>query len=767
VNAIRSSPETTQPSSLERRVFLLLAGVALIYAMLAGLRTVSDPDLGWQLATGRWVAQHHRVVSYDVFSYTAQGQPWIYPVGSGLLFYAVFLLGGYTLLSWFGAAACVATVALLLRRGSAFSAALAVLAVPLIAERTTPRAEMFTVILFAAFLSILWQNYQTGRAPLWLLPLLMIAWVNLHLGFVAGLALIGAFAAVELLRLLAPLPARSDALQRLRRLGPWLLATAAATLLNPWGWNVYQALVRQNRVMSQHTQLIDEWASSGWGWLRAIPSFALQPVQHTLAVLLWIAFLAAVIGLLLRRPFPAILLLAAAYACLRHLRFEALAACIVVVLAGAVLFSTISALRTWMPNPRWRSLLALAGAIVIVLLAAVRATSFVDGHFYLRSNHLAGFGAGLGWWAPQAAAEFIAREHLPGNLFNTYNLGGYLLWTLGPLYPDYIDGRAVPFGLQALPHQQQLLATSLDSPEWQQEADRYNINSMILPLEGYEIPLQQLSDLCHASDWRPVYLDDLAIVLLRRTPQTQPLLDRLQVNCATASLPAQPLHHSAADFPRWVNAAYVLLALNRNSEALAAADTAMQIFSENARLHAIRGNILFASHRPSAAEQEWLTSISLQPDAAVWSGLGELYEQQQRIPEAAHAWQEAVRQTANPALKARSLLRLARLYVETGHGEAALQALDEGVSIAPPQMVQPGSGRNFRFNVAQARAAAWWSLHDLPRAISFQEEAVQLDPNAADAWAHLAKLYGRQGRVEDERRAAEHATALASTSDSH
>ena len=157
---------------------------------LAGLRTVSDFDLGWQLATGRWVVQHHHIPSTDVLSYTAQGEPWIYPVGAGLVFYAAYLLGGYALISWIGALACVGTVALLLRRGSAVSAGIAILAVPLIAWRTAPRADMFTVVLFAAFLSLLWENYQTGRARLWLLPLLMVAWVNLHFGFAAGLALI-------------------------------------------------------------------------------------------------------------------------------------------------------------------------------------------------------------------------------------------------------------------------------------------------------------------------------------------------------------------------------------------------------------------------------------------------------------------------------------------------------------------------------------------------------------------------------------------------
>ncbi len=76
------------------------------------------------------------------------------------------------------------SIALLLRRNTAVGAALAILAVPLIAWRTSPRADMFSVVLFAAFFSLLWENYRTGRARLWLLPLLMLAWrVNLHLEF--------------------------------------------------------------------------------------------------------------------------------------------------------------------------------------------------------------------------------------------------------------------------------------------------------------------------------------------------------------------------------------------------------------------------------------------------------------------------------------------------------------------------------------------------------------------------------------------------------
>src|ERR1039458_8341053 len=243
----RTASAPANHGAFQRRWFLVLACIALVYAFLAGLRTVADYDTGWQLATGRWGVQHHRVPSVDVLSYTVQGQPWIYPVGAGVIFYLMFLIGGYTLLSSIGAAACVGTVALLLRRGNAASASLAVVAVPLIALRTPPRADAFSVVLFAAFLSLLWENYQTGRARLWLLPLLMLVWVNVHFGFVAGLALLLAYAGVELSETVLGEARRRAAMQRLRRAFGWLLCTAVVTLVNPWGWGIYRALLLQTR----------------------------------------------------------------------------------------------------------------------------------------------------------------------------------------------------------------------------------------------------------------------------------------------------------------------------------------------------------------------------------------------------------------------------------------------------------------------------------------------------------------------------------------
>ncbi len=358
---------SARESPFARRLFLLLSAVALIYAFLAGLRTVQDFDLGWQLATARWVIQHRHVPTTDVLSYTMQGQPWTYPIGSGIIFYAAFLLGGYALISWIGAAACVGTVALLLRRGSVAAAAIAILAVPLIAARTTPRADMFTIVLFAAFLSLLWENYRSGKARLWLLPLLMLAWVNLHFGFVSGLGLVVAYVAAELFEAAFGPERRRAALQRLRSAWVWLVCTFLMTLINPWGWGIYRQIMLQQRANAQQQLWINEWAPVPLNWVTLGRSLLLRQTGGAIYLLLAVAAIAGVIALWRGHWASAILLFGAMYPAVQAVRMGAVFACVVVVVGGAELGPALVMLGQRIRLPQARRLIAGIAAAGFVM----------------------------------------------------------------------------------------------------------------------------------------------------------------------------------------------------------------------------------------------------------------------------------------------------------------------------------------------------------------------------------------------------------------
>jgi Flp pilus assembly protein TadD len=762
VNLSDITSSATGKSTLERRLFLILSAIALVYAFLAGLRTVSDLDIGWQMATGRWVLQHHQVPRADFFSYTAHGEPWTYPIGAGLVFYAAYLAGGYTLISWIGAAACVVTVALLLRRGSAVGAAIAIIGIPLIAWRTTPRADMFTVVLFAAFLSLLWENYRTGHARLWLLPLLMLAWVNFHFGFAAGLGLIVAYLGTELLETVVSDIRRRAALQRLRRAAAWLVCTALITLVNPWGWGIYRALMRQERANAQQQYWITEWSGVPLNWAAITSSMSLRQTRGTIYLLLAVAVIAGVIALFRLQLGAALLLLGAIYPAVRYVRMGVIFACVVAIVGGPVLSEALADVGRRLRNPRIRSIVANAAVAAAVALALVRCVDLVSNRTYFQATELANFGAGLGWWFPEKAAEFIERQNLPGEIFTTYDAGGYMVWRLGPQRRDNIDGRDTLFGVARIQRHNKLLQNSPDGPLWQHEIDAYNINTILLPVGRFDGVLSvKLADFCSSKIWQPVYLDEVGAIFVRRTPENEGLIQRFPVDCATAALPAQqPPPDRTAGFNAWANAASVLVALERNSEALAAIANALSIFPDSAFLHWQRANVLFAMGRLDESEQEYLTAVRLDPSEATWSALAETYQKRGRMPAALAAMRRATQLSARPQ---QHLLNMGYVYLGNNQPDEALKAFNEAAHSAPKDIRSADKG-TFDFMVAQGRAAAWEALGSLERAIPFQEEAARLAPNTAAPWRRLAKMYRLQGRLEDADRAGDYAARIAKNS---
>lgn len=748
-------------SAPDGRWFLVLACIALVYAGLAGLRTVADYDTGWQLATGRWVVQHHQVPSVDVLSYTAQGQPWIYPVAAGVMFYLAFLMGGHTLLSWIGAAACVGTIALLLRRGNPLNAILAIVAVPLIALRTPPRAEAFSVVFFAAFLSLLWENYQTGGARLWLLPLLMLVWVNVHFGFVAGLALMLAYAGLELLEMVQGEARRRAAMQRLRHACGWLLGTALVTLVNPWGWEIYRALLLQTRAAGHQEVSIAEWTSLPLNWLAFSRALWLRDTSGTLYLLLGIAVVAAIIALLRAQWGAAILLLAAIYAPVRHVRMGAVFSSVVVVVGGSILWQEIHRQRSRVRSrSRMRSIVAIATVALLAGLAFVRSIDLVTNrHYFGGDTDNATFGAGLSWWFPQRAVEFIRQQNVPGQIFNGYDAGGYIAGALGPQRSDYIDGRDTLFGTERIQRSSRLLESSPDSTVWQQEVDRYNINTIILSLARYDgLQFVSLKNFCDSGNWRMVYLDEVSAVLVRRRPETEDLILRSKVDCATAPLPpGPPANDNIGAFNQWANAASILSTLERNYEAVTAADKAIAIFPGSAIVHLVRATALYQLGRFPESQGEYLEAVRLHPDQYTWSALADFYRKQNRDAEAIQALKNAVEFQARPEL---SLVQLAYYSLQLGQPKDALAAFDRAVQSAAPE-VKNGKGRgSFPYNVAAGRARAYEILGDVQQAISYQEQAIRLAPDEPQPWLNLARLYHLDGRPTDEERAKAQAATL-------
>ncbi len=692
----------------------ILGLFALTYAFTAGLRTVADMDLGWQMATGRWIVQHHKIPFTDVLSHTARGREWIYPGLSQILLYGVYSLGGYSLLSVLGAAACVGTIALQLRRASALTALLALLAVPLVAARTAPRAEMFTEVLIAAFLSVLWHYHRSGQGTLWLLPLLMCLWTNLHPGFIAGLGICASYVAMEFGDA-AFASHRPAAFKRLRHAALWLLATAGATLLNPWGARIYVALARQGGVLDTHSHWIHEWSPLRITSARLMEVLAWREPDSAIWWLILIGIVAALVAVYMRAFVPALLLGASVYAVIHALRMKAAFASVVVVIGGSILADAIGPGWVQCVLQRVRALRAIrAEAVTFLFLAvaagftAVRVFDLVTNRYYLKTpQQFTEFGAGESYWYPEEAAAFVLREQLPGNIFNDYSSGGFVAWALSPGFPDYIDGRAIPFGDELFLHSKELLNQPLDSPAWQLEAESRNLNTVLVSLD-HELSgaLSELKSYCASRQWRPVYLDTHAAVFVRARPETAGLLSRLQIDCNDLRLDHPPAVTSnrgrAQAFHYHLNAAYILLALGKPAEALQSLNSAGSIFSESAFLHFAKGLALQSVGRWDDAERELYTAHELGSDNAALA-LAVHYQQLGRYADEARILSRAAERSDRPHLL---YLRLGYVQLEMGQPHEALLSFDQAEKESPFVGEAAALGEDFRAQLAEGRRRA-------------------------------------------------------------
>src|SRR5688572_10740335 len=202
-------------------------------------------DFWWHLKAGEVIATTGSIPQVDAFSFTAAGRPFVLQNWLGeLIYYWTYQTGGFPLLVFLGTLLTVGAFLLMYKlclnatpqpRIAALVGFLACLA-----NYGFLRPQTYSFLLFSAFYLVLSQYRDRRRDQLWLLPVLMALWVNLHGAFVMGLALVLLYIACEGLRRWID-PQRTDALSvaQLRKLLLVLGFCCVVTLLNPQGYHIF------------------------------------------------------------------------------------------------------------------------------------------------------------------------------------------------------------------------------------------------------------------------------------------------------------------------------------------------------------------------------------------------------------------------------------------------------------------------------------------------------------------------------------------------
>jgi hypothetical protein len=505
----------------------VIAPLALIW-LFQSLPTIEPFDFWWNVTSGRIMlgGGQFAFLGTDVLVYSPVREPYSNPQwGSQVLFYLIYNLSPLLMLAA-RTAIITATYAVLYAvawraSGSRPAAAVAVL----IAYFTGftnygMRPQLFAFLPFIGFFWALEKAFGPGYGgqpdhtnpppptptppARWLLPLLMVYWVNVHGSFFLGLILIGAYVGGWGLTALRTAAGRRAILSR-GTVG-WalpLLVTGLATLVNPYTWNIYSYVgVATSDATARNLNI--EWQ---------------PPTLYNGTGILFYANLAIFLTVLLlsrRTPRPTEVLLWLAFGGLALLSIRNVIWWGWVSAPGVALGLTALAARlrpaptagTTPPEPS-REIPALNWLFAgVLILAALAATPL------WRNPSTA-----LDKTTPTAVARFLAdgtgglpgtTGAPPGPLFNYMEWGGYLEWVLYPQRQLFIDGR---FEARQPQVWTDYLAISRGAATWRERLAGYGVQTLVLNKAFHAglIPLVQADP-----HWQAVYDDAQAVVFTAR-----------------------------------------------------------------------------------------------------------------------------------------------------------------------------------------------------------------------------------------------------------
>lgn len=659
------------------------------FAFLFATSQINNYDVWWHLRTGEWILQNRSVPSVDVFSFTAEGTPWIahYWLSDVIfaLVHRVLGLDGLILLCALVVSVSVAVAhRIMVRRGVDPFAAAFLLGLAVVAARFRfmARPHVFMFLFAVVFWWVLDSDLRSRpRRLLWLLPV-MLLWVNMHGSFILALAFTGALFVQEGVGLWMARRSEGEnpGTSLLLHIGGVGVGLTALCFASPYGPDLPAWVLRDftSHAVTRTFEL-GEHAALAWGerpmiWglmLAAAGSFALAPKKV--------------------RVFDLVVAAALTLLAVRSVRMGALASVYYAVVIGTNLMPLAAALRR---DAARTTLAPIAAAVASLALVAggvigFRATFTPDKAYR--------FGLGvMESRFPVDAVTFLGDLGFEGNVLNTWEFGGFLLWNL-PGARTFSDGRTLDAHMDAVDR------TRAMSPD---ELAAYVGDTDIRAIMVKQGDEPYASFASNSPLFRAVFLDDRAGVYLR-----QDLYDRYAAQGGIEAFewirPASfdqsylvvlargpdaeaveaELRRAVDQSPRSFNAQYMLGTFLEAQDRAEAVDAYARAVELNPALAVTHYDLGVKAGRFALGLQEWERaasivgrSIQIRETPESFFILGTATQMLGRYEEAEGAFRRVL-ELDPQSVAART--NLGYVYLDSGSPQQAIESFEEATAMAP------------------------------------------------------------------------------------
>jgi hypothetical protein len=484
--------------------FLFLAIELWMFAatpdFVAANRIFQDPGAGRHLRTAEAILESGQIPRTDPLSWSNAGAPWMdFEWGFETTIGELYRAGGLALVCAFCFSIFAATVLgiyrTLLQSGFSLSVVLLYtgLAFLTLQIHFSARPVLFTYLFMALVIEV-WRRRTVPLLRDWIcLPIVFVAWANLHAGWLAALA----FMAISIFgRAFDRVLKRVDGDDA--PIIPWIglaLLCTLATVINPWGWHLHRHVIAMSTGGLKSSAL----------WVEYLPPDFGTPTMAAIAVL----FIVGVICL--ARLFkgapvwswevalPILFFLGQGLKAQRHvLLLMEVAAVPAARDLEVILHGTwMSWLRQILGRFQAEQRRAGADAWLSILFALVLAALFVRTPI----GHNIKVGGNV---SPQLVAfvkDHPDRFHRP--LTTTWNAGP-LLWNARPDFRVSMDDRGDFYGDDSV---FAFVNMNNGSAGWEDKLNKGNYDSLILD------PYLQINQLLHfLPEWKKVYSDEHVVI---------------------------------------------------------------------------------------------------------------------------------------------------------------------------------------------------------------------------------------------------------------
>lgn len=545
------------------RIILLLALAAIFSFFVLKKIDLTTVDLGRHIRNGQdFFAGNFGFLRANFYSFTNADFPFLnHHWATGIIFFLIFKLAGFYGLHLFFLFLGLASFFLMFflaekETNTKTAFLLSLMLIPLLSYRKEIRAEIFSCFFAVSFFWLLWQHRKgvVSDKMLFIIPVLEILWVNIHIYFFLGIAIIGAFL---LERVIFPIISKIKtktilSAKKLKTIFIVFLSSIAAMLVNPFG--IRGVLHPLNVYNNYGYRVLEE--QSIW-FLEKLN--IVHPVFLLFKVVLFLVFLSFVLVLIKNtRKFSIVMFFLAlgfgAMACvsIRNITLFGFFALPILAVNIKILFFQKKESPTSVDNePRTagcqeecaekerniplQSCCNIRGEeinfsfkkSIIVMLVIVFCATVIYTYQQCVLAQQGNFGIGL-VRDNGRSAEFFKEKNIRGPIFNNYDIGGYLIFHLYPQERVFVDNRpeVYPssfFNDAYIPMQE-------NDELWKEQDEKYNFNAIFFSHQDYT-PWGQAFLISRINDpaWSPVFADDYAIIFLKRNEENKDIIEKYEI----------------------------------------------------------------------------------------------------------------------------------------------------------------------------------------------------------------------------------------------